>query len=277
MGVIAVSRVAFLSRGAGQSIAEATLFGAVVGLILGGLVLLLGSVACRGNRLGDRLQAGAAVIAGIESRVQEGEQRVGAERDAARTELTAAEDARAQANDTREWVIGEYRQAVLLATGWLGLTAPPVDLVVPRELEIADAAARQVQRVTAKLDAIDQWLSSSTPADTPDGRASAQGTALELAAGAPPPMETPPAPAGLLVPRIGGVVPLSPQLPPPPTEPWWLLLAGAAAAVAIAAGAAFIAPTPEGEGLLTSAAPAAPPATAAVSHLNPAHGAGRLI
>lgn len=265
VGAIGVVRVAFLSRGTGQSIAEATLFGAVVGIVLGGLVLLLGSVACRGNRLGDRLQAGAAVVAEIGSRILEGERRIADNRDAARIELTAAEDARARASDTRAWVIGEYRQAVLLATGWLGLDEPSVELVAPRKLEIADAAERQVQEVTAKLEVIDRWLAIGGFGEALHGKSSAPSTAPELPVGtsasAPDMRSYPTAPPAK---RTVGVAPLSPQLPPPPAEPWWLLLAGAVAAVAIAIAAAVVAPTPEGDGLLAFTAAGGPAASAVI-------------
>lgn len=247
VGVIAVIRVAFLSRSSGQSIIEATVFGAVVGIFLGALVLLLGSFSCRGNRLGERLKAGAAVVADVESRIQEGGRWVREARDAARLELTDAEKARARAADTREWVLGQYWQALLLATGWLGLAKPPVDhteLVAPRGLEVADAAARRVETVSCKLQVIDQWLAGKQIVVEPV-EPSTTGTALALAAG------TPAASVGRLVEgpqpgERGGPVPVGYRINPPPTEPRWLLVVAAVAAIGIAFGAAVIAPTPEG-------------------------------
>jgi Flp pilus assembly protein TadB len=241
VGIIAIIRVAFLSRSSGQSIIEATVFGAFVGMFLGALVLLLGSFACRGNRLGERLQAGAAVLADIQSRIQEGGRRVGEARDAARLELTDAEKARAWAADTREWVLGQYWQALLLATGWLGLAKPPVDhteLVAPRGLEIADAATRQVETVTSKLHVIDQWLAGKQVIAKP----STTGAGFALAAGAPS------ASTGRLVEgpkpgERGGLVPVGYRIDPPPTEPRWLLIVAVIAAIGIAFGAAVIAPT----------------------------------
>ena len=253
VGAIGVFRVAFLSRGSGQSIVEATLFGAFVGMVLGALVLLLGVFACRGNRLGDRLRAGAAVVADIENRIQEGARQVGEARDAARIELTAAEAARARAEDTREWVLGQYRQALLLAAGWLGMAKPLLDqteLVAPRKLSIANSATGQVQRVTDKLEMIDQWLTgdglvaSTEPAATPGIAAATPGTALELSPA------TPVGSTGRLVaaPRpgeTGRLVRVGTDVEPPPTEPRWLLAVAAAAAVVLALVAAVIAPTPD--------------------------------
>jgi hypothetical protein len=195
VGIIAIIRVAFLSRSSGQSIIEATVFGAFVGMFLGALVLLLGSFACRGNRLGERLQ----------------------------------------------WVLGQYWQALLLATGWLGLAKPPVDhteLVAPRGLEIADAATRQVETVTSKLHVIDQWLAGKQVIAKP----STTGAGFALAAGAPS------ASTGRLVEgpkpgERGGLVPVGYRIDPPPTEPRWLLIVAVIAAIGIAFGAAVIAPT----------------------------------
>lgn len=255
VGIIGVFRVAFLSRSSGQSIIEATVFGAFVGMVLAALVLLLGRFACRGNRLGDRLRDGSAVIAEIESRVQEGARLAGEARDAARLELSDADDARAQAEDTRQWVLGQYWQAMLLAAGWLGLAQPLLDqaaLVVPRTLAIAETAAEQVKVVTSKLKVIDEWLTGNGLA-APAEPATTPGAALAPAA-------LPAGPTGRTVeaPRPGergGLVPVGQTVKPPPTEPWWLLAAAAAAAVAIAFVAALIAPTPEGDTL------AAPPPT----------------
>ena len=254
VGAIGVFRVAFLSRGSGQSIVEATLFGAFVGMVLGALVLLLGVFACRGNRLGDRLRAGAAVVVDIENRVQEGARQVGEARDAARIELTAAEAARARAEDTREWVLGQYWQALLLAAGWLGMAKPLLDqteLVAPRKLSIANSATGQVQKVTDKLKMTDRWLTadglvaSIEPAATPDATPATPGTALELHSAT-----TLVGPTGRLVaaPRAGEsgrLVRVGTEVEPPPTEPRWLLAVAAAAAVVLALVAAVIAPTPD--------------------------------
>lgn len=244
--VIGVVRVTFLSRGGGQSVAEATLFGAVVGLMLGGVVLLLGSMACRGNRLGERLRAGAAVVADIGDRIQEGEGRVGDARDAARTELAAADRAHIQAENNRAWALGQYRQALLLATSWLALAKPPVDhteLIAPRELAIADAAAQKAHVIADKLRAVDQWL-VETHDVAPPVALPVQGTSLEGTSG------TPTAATGRLVDPVqpggyGGTVRVGDyRIDPPPSEPRWLILVAAVAAIGIAFGAATMAPAP---------------------------------
>ena len=245
VGVIAVFRVAFLSRAGGQSIIEATVFGAFVGLFLGALVLLIGSFACRGNRLGDRLRAGAGAVADIESRIQEGDRQVAEARDAARGELTNAEKARARAVDTREWVLQQYRQGFLLATGWLGRAKPPValaDLVVPRKLEIAAAATDQVHAASNKLEVIDRWLAGKHVVAETLADSSTPGAALALpqATSAVRIIEAP-RPG-----EHGRVVPVGCRMDPAPTEPRWLLVVATVAAIGIALGAAVIAPTPEG-------------------------------
>lgn len=248
VGIIAVFRVAFLTRSGGQSIIDATVFGAFVGLFLGLLVLRLGSFACRGNRLGDRLQASVAVVAHIESRIQEGHRRATEARDAARLELTNAEIARARATDTREWVLKSYWQALLLATGWLGLTKPPInladELVAPRQLEIAATATNQVTAVNDKLNIISQWLTSKQiVVSDPPNQPLTPGTTLARpeTTSSTPRLVEPPRPG-----ESGEIVSALHTMDPPPAEPHWLLAAAILAAIGIAFGAAIIAPTPEG-------------------------------
>ena len=183
------------------------------------------------------------MITQVENQIQAGQRQVADYRDVARLELTAADAARARAQDTREWVIGQYWQALLLAAGWLGLPTPPVahsDLIVARELSIADTAAAQTDIVLDKLRTIDHWLTTA-PA-LPETTAAAPGAALALATSHPGAatgrLVTEPEPG-----HRGGVVPLRHDIPEPPREPRWLLIVATVAAIAIAYAAAVIAPT----------------------------------
>jgi hypothetical protein len=233
-----VVRVAFLSREAGQSVAEATLFGTFVGGVFFALVVLLGWLACRGNQLGDLLRAGAEVVARLDALVQEGQRRVTTIRLAALRSLSDADGLRSEAKDIRAWVVSQYWQAMLLAVSWLGLDGPAVvhsELVLPRTLSVADAASELVEGVRAKIGRIDEWLDEPAAAPT--------GVMLALpAAGAQttqrlgPPAGQPP---GLV--RVG----LGYAIPKAPREPRWLLGAVAVGAVVVAFGAAVIAPTPD--------------------------------
>jgi hypothetical protein len=252
VGLIGVLRVVFLSRASGQTILEATGFGSFVGLVLGALVLLLGELACRGNALGDRLRAGAETVAAVESQIQEGHRRVEEHRDEARRLLTVATTYMARARDTREWVIGQYWQALLLAARWLGMSAPPVEhseLVIPRELAIAETATARFAVVREKLRVIDEWLTVGSPVTD----------ATPAAAPALPSGRSGMAPAGRLIdePRpgeTGGLVRIGFSVPESPKEPRWMLAVAVVATVAVAYGAAIVAPDQNAIAAVVSAA-----------------------
>lgn len=236
LGVIGAVRVALLARGNGQSVVEATLFGAVIGLILGGLVLLLGWVSCRGNRLGDRIRAGAEVVAGIHTREQQQRREVEAARDAVRQALDETDRARNDAAETREWVVSTYRQALLLASRWLAQPAPPAEqLVVRRSLPTADDVTRRAGAVTARLTEIDSWLAGQPAITAPPSAAVAESLPerhtgrLRLVA--------PPDPG-----EPGRVIGFDSNLPASPQPPRWLILIGAGIAILAAFVAAVVAP-----------------------------------
>lgn len=246
VGIVGVFRVAFLSRAAGQSLAEAVVFGSVVGLVLGGLVVLLARLACRGNRLGDRLRAGAAVQLAVDERVAEGREEVARARAEAGRELVSAERARVWAVDVREWVVAQYRSVILLAASWLDLERPPIDdneLISPRRLEVADAAKRLIDAVQERLAVVDAWLGDGAATTSRDGHVPHElpiGTAGKTAALGP-----------FVVPASGigggdGLVDMKVRLGRPPAEPRWLVAVGCAVVVVVAVTAAWIAPTPEG-------------------------------
>lgn len=246
VGLVAIIRVAFLVREIGRSILEATVFAAFVGLLLGALVYLLGLIACRGNRLGDRLRAGAEVVADIDNRILEGTNRVAHARDSARLNLIAAAEARTWAEETREWVVDQYRQALLLAARLLGLPQPPValsELVVSRELKVADATSKKIDEANNKLIKVNQWLAAPKLEPAIEQEHAGKEVALASENRGPQPVRVIPAPTSG---ELGQIVPASLTIGPRPTAPRWLLPAAASGCIVVAFVAALIAPTPEG-------------------------------
>ncbi|MGH3813392.1 MAG: hypothetical protein ACRDUV_13220 [Pseudonocardiaceae bacterium] len=236
LGVIGAVRVALLARGNGQSVVEATLFGAIIGLILGGLVLLLGWVSCRGNRLGDRIRAGAEVVAGIHAREEQQHREVEAAREAARQALHDTDQARNDAAETREWVVNTYWQALLLASRWIAQPAPPAEqLVVRRSLPTADDVTRRADAVTSRLTEVDSWLAGQ-PTTTAQPSAA---VAESVPAGHPGRLRpvAPPDPG-----QPGDVIGFDSNLPGAPQPPRWLILIGAGIAILAAFAAAVVAP-----------------------------------
>ncbi len=236
LGVIGAVRVALLARGNGQSVVEATLFGAIIGLILGGLVLLLGWVSCRGNHLGDRIRAGAEVAAGINAREQQQRREVEAARDAARGAINDADQARNDAAETREWVVNTYLQALLLASRWLAQPPPRAEeLVVRRSLPTTDDVTLPAQTVTSRLTEIDSWLADQPATTAQPSAAGAEsvpvGQTGRLRSVTPPDPGEP-----------GGVIGFGSNVPEPPEPPRWLILIGVGVAVLAAFTAAVVAP-----------------------------------
>jgi Recombinase zinc beta ribbon domain/Recombinase len=148
---------------AGQSQTEAVVVGSAVGLVLGGLVVLLARLACRDNRLGDRLRAGAAVQLAVDDRRRP------------RRGCAGPDRGRASAGVGRRRAgVGRCPASLgdLLAASWLDLERPPIydnDLISPRRLEVAEATERLIDDVQRRLAAVDAWLGDDTAENSCDG------------------------------------------------------------------------------------------------------------
>ena len=70
-----------LGKRAGLTIFEAALFGTIVGLILGVLVVLMARLYCRGNLLGDRLRAEREAMDELNEKIQFARDEVASERE----------------------------------------------------------------------------------------------------------------------------------------------------------------------------------------------------
>jgi hypothetical protein len=236
-GVICAARVAILGRQTALSMIEATLFAAIVGLVLGGLVLLLAWLSRRGNQLGDRLVRGAAAVALLEGKLQEAREAIAECRERAWADLTASEAASTAARATQEAVAGDYWAAMLLACSWVGYDStlvPRPDLSGYRS-PLADLTDELRRSVETRLTAIDEWLARrlNVRAATPVTPALVAGhfpAALPASAAPPPP--------GTVVVRRPEI-----ELLPEPKSAHRLLLAGAVLTVGVAAAAGVLAPT----------------------------------
>lgn len=263
--VIGAARVAFLARGSGQSIVEAALFAIVAALFLGGLVVLMGFLSCRGNQLGDRLRIGTAVVEGVEQHHRQNREEVAEAREGARQLLVAADEAAAQGDETRAWVLEGYKRSMLLACRWCGLDRSVFAGVRLDACSrpLAEEAARKKDDTLAVLEVIDKWLA------TPQGiaeRLRQRGTVPALAAA---PGHAPARVRTVASPRDdqpSTVVPLESPLPEEPRISRRLMALGAAIAVATAVIVAILASPPEGDldrQVIGSATVARVPASAA--------------
>lgn len=129
-------------------------------LFLGGLVVLLGFLSCRGNQLGDRLGIGTEVVESVEQRGRESREEVAEAREEARQLLVAADEAAAQGAETRAWVIEGYQRSMLLACRWCSLDASVFAGVRFDACcrPLAEEAASKKADTLAKLEDIDEWL-----------------------------------------------------------------------------------------------------------------------
>ncbi|MBV9161854.1 MAG: hypothetical protein JO281_09950 [Pseudonocardiales bacterium] len=244
--VIGAARVAYLARGGGLSILESALFAVVAALFLGGLVVLMGSLSCRGNRLGDRLRFGTEVVIGVEQRDRERRQEVAEAREEARRLLVAADKAAAQAAETHEWVIAGYQRSMLLSCRWCGLDTSVLKGVGfgagPRPL--AEEAASKKKEVVALLKVIDEWLADPQGAverlrqqETVPALPAAPNHAPVQVRSVSPPDEGQPS----------TVRSLDSPLPEEPQLSRRLMTLGVAMAVATAVLVAILTPPPEGD------------------------------
>lgn len=246
--VIGAARVAYLARISNLSVVEAALFAVVAALFLGGLVVLMGFLSCRGNRLGDRLGIATGIVEAVEQRDRECRENVADAQERARRLLVTADQATARGDETRAWVIEGYLRSMMLARDWCDLDTSVFDGVQPRfnasSRPLAEQATGRKREALAVLEKIGKWL------EKPQG-------VVERLRGADTVRALPPAPRGA---PAGGRIVAPPQedeetdvklladsMPEEPRISRWLMALGAAAAVATAVVIAVVTAPPEGE------------------------------
>ncbi|MEA5359064.1 hypothetical protein VA596_05910 [Amycolatopsis sp., V23-08] len=235
-------RVAWLARQADLPVYEAVLFGIVIGLILGCVVVQMARLYCRGNLLGDRLEIERTVIDEITGRIKRAQGRVAAEREAAHSALVAADKLTNHAETLRQRTFADSLRAVELAWTWFGL--PPGDLdreefrrrALP---EVEDTGARRVD-LRSRLDLVNTWLANresifTSPVSPGGGPALAELTAGEGDRGSALPVFQE---KDKLI--IVGPTPV--EIPDRPKPPHRLMLIGAALTAVVTLATAWLAP-----------------------------------
>lgn len=237
-------RVAWLARQADLPVYEAVLFGIVIGLILGCVVVQMARLYCRGNLLGDRLRIEREAIDDVSGRLKRAQTRVAAEREAAHNALNAADLLTGHAEALRRRTIADYLRAVELAWTWFGL--PPGDLDRAEfkrraSPEVEDTSAKRMD-LRARLDLVNSWLVNrgsvfTAPAPSPDGVPVAEITAVPAAGS-----------GGTNLPvraegnRLILVGPTPVEIPKQPKPPHLLMLAGAVLTAVVTLATAWLAP-----------------------------------
>jgi hypothetical protein len=246
IGVIGGARVAFLARRAQLESYEAALFGTIIGLLLGGLVVQMARLYCRGNLLGDRLRAEREAIAELDDRIQHARGVVVECRESAAISVETADALVDRAKEIRERTVEDYLVAVRLAWTWFGLPQSNVDSAEFKLLAMPEHADTSTGRghVRALLNKVNQWLAEPPIASVPEpvaALAAAEegkpGTALVRNAG-------PHTPPGGGRNQIHGI---RRRIEPPeqPVPPHLWMLVGALTTVAATLVAAFLLPAPD--------------------------------
>jgi hypothetical protein len=165
VAVIGGVRVAWLGRQADLPLFEAALFGTVIGLVLGCLVVLMARLYCRGNLLGDRLHTEREALERVYRRFKNAQDRVSDERDSVMRALGNAKNQAKNAESIRTRTLVDYKRAVGLAWAWFGLPPDALDeagFTARAEPKVADTAARRTDLET-RLTPVNSWLSDRTP------------------------------------------------------------------------------------------------------------------
>lgn len=247
--ILAAVRITFLARDEGRSIVESTLFGAAVGLVLGILIIVLGRTLCRGNQLGDQLDAEGEIVDETRELRDNGVKEARRLRDEARDHLDEAKAARAESWGIRQTVYAKYLKGVKQASVWLDVDRPDTDVTARQASviilgdELAEAADEKIKRVRL-------WLGESpTPPD--ELLAIKAGSSALVTDDEPEPgavLAKPRQVHRTTLPNAGRVVVVDPDrvpepesvdVPEAPTEPKWFVALGAALTVATALLAAY--------------------------------------
>lgn len=271
IGVIGGVRVAFLARRAQLESYEAALFGVIIGLILGGLVVQIARLYCRGNLLGDRLQAERDAITELDDRIQEAHGVVTECRENAAAAVDSADACVDRAGKIRRMTVDDYQVAVRLAWTWFGLPQAALDTDEFERLAMPDHVDTSAGRahVRAMLDQVNRWLAKPPVASAPEPVAVLPAavqdgdnrTGTELVRNVVP--HQPPAEGERHNKWYGTQLIEPPKYPAPPHV--WMLL-GAVATVAATLVAAFVLPAPETtESMSPSTSPSTSPGHSLVS------------
>jgi hypothetical protein len=234
-------RVAWLGRQAELPFYEATLFGIVIGLVLGCVVVQMARLYCRGNLLGDRLQIESDALEAISGRFKRARGRVSSEREAAHNALAAAEVLANHAATLRELTLADYRRAVELAWTWFGL--PPGELdhedFIRRAQPVAKGPSAKRDALLARLDIVNQWLADRGSIFNPAASAGIPQIAADQASEQHESASPARRPEGNKVVIIGRALVEIPERPKPPHR---LMLAGALATAVATVTTAWFAP-----------------------------------
>jgi hypothetical protein len=242
IALIGGARVAFLSRRAGVEIYEAALFGVIIGLLLGGVVVQMARLSCRGNLLGDRLRAASDTLSDVDAKIQFARGEVAGKRQNALAALAAAEVSDGRITQIWRQTVADYWLAVVLAWTWFGLPQEDID----RDAFMLAAEPRRTgtdtdrENMRTMLDKVNVWLANRPTLFT-------EGVTLL-------PVAATPSNTGVLVPleppsngKVTIVGPRLVEVPPRPKAPHRLMLVGAVVTVAATLAAAVLAPTGTGD------------------------------
>jgi hypothetical protein len=248
IAVIGGVRVAVLAKRAGLAGYEAALFGTIVGLILGAVVVQMARLYCRGNLLGDRLLAEREALAELNDKIQHARGAVAQERENALAALAEAELQSASAARIRTQTVADYWRAVQLAWTWFGLPHRTLDFAAFEQeaLPVPPDSSAIRKDLRHKLDRVNQWLGERPTVFDRRHPALALiasgGGVADPAEPAPPDrfLVSPPADGQLV---ILGPQPIAVPIPPRPPHSW--MLAGAAVTVIATIATALLSPGPE--------------------------------
>ncbi|WP_133900596.1 hypothetical protein [Actinophytocola oryzae] len=241
-------RVAVLGKRAALSIFEAALFGVIVGLILGVLVVLMARMYCRGNLLGDRLRIEREAMDEVNEKLQQAREAVAQERENALGALAEAELLSATAARIRTQTVADYWRAVQLAWTWLGLPHSRLDFESFEREALPDLTDSEPIRndLRMKLARVNEWL-----ADRPTVFDHALTVPMLPAATPPAPGTSPARFMPLMQPKDGQLMIAGPQLitlPPVPEPPHLWMFVGVGCTVVAVILSAFLSPDTEGPG-----------------------------
>jgi hypothetical protein len=225
-------RVAVLGKRAELTMFEAALFGTIIGVILGVLVVLMARLYCRGNLLGDRLRREHEAMDELNEKIQFTRDAVATERETALGALADADLLSATGTRVRVQAVADYWRAIQLAWTWFGLPHSQLDFPSFERDALPHLANSQPIRddLRRKLDRVNAWL-----ADRPT--VFDRALALLPAGAAAGPARFPLARAELMV-----ADPEPVALPPLPAPPHILMVVGVALTVTAVVLTAYLSP-----------------------------------
>ena len=243
-------RVALLGSQAGLPWLQNALFGVIIGLVLGCLIVLMTQLYCRGNLLGDRLRIEREALEKLSGRFKRAQARVAEQRDHVWTALKASQEQARNAATIRTQTVADYRRAVGLAWTWLGLDPDLLDEAdfLQRATPLVDDPAARRADLESRLEPVNKWLENRT-LPSPAPVAHEIGTQPSRSGGELVPLDRPADGRA----RAVGPQPIKVPAAPKPPHKW--MLAGAALTIAVTIATAALAPATE---LVTPEIPVSP-------------------